>query len=290
MKWLRLYNEVYQDPKVQDLRPPLFKFWINFLCVASAQTVRGTVPSEAILARCLNLSKSSVARYCIELESLVLLHRNADGSLVPHRWEDRQRRGDDAAERKRLEREKSCDQMLAEASEEMSRDNVCTEEEEEREEEKTQMPPGSGSVVCVSQDRPIVESSSPPKPEKRKPPKVKLPDWIPFAEWQEFREMRAKIKKPLTPRAEQMAITELDGLREKGEDAATVLLQSVFHCWQSLYPVKVRDASDYSGSRTPKPPEPTPGYLLPMPSLAEKFGISPDRFAVPNSYQAGLDN
>ena len=35
MKWFRFYHEVYRDPKAYELRPELFRFWINFQCVAS---------------------------------------------------------------------------------------------------------------------------------------------------------------------------------------------------------------------------------------------------------------
>ena len=83
MKWFRFYHEAYRNPKVQDMRPELFKFWVNFLCIASESEPRGVVASEGHLRRALGLSKGTVVRYCRELEGLVLLHRSDAGALPP---------------------------------------------------------------------------------------------------------------------------------------------------------------------------------------------------------------
>lgn len=67
-----------------------------------------------------------------------------------------------------------------------------------------------------------------------------IPDWLPREEWRGFKAMRQKIKKPLTERAETMALRSLSALRDRGEDPAAVLDQSTLHCWQDLYPVAER--------------------------------------------------
>ncbi|HEX5183601.1 MAG TPA: hypothetical protein VFW19_10675 [Allosphingosinicella sp.] len=69
-----------------------------------------------------------------------------------------------------------------------------------------------------------------------------LPDWLPRDEWAGFKAMRTRIKKPLTHRAEQMALAELERLREGGQNPAAVLKQSEFHCWKGLFPVKSSEA------------------------------------------------
>ena len=33
MNWFRFYHGALHDPKVQSLRPELFKFWVNLLCL-----------------------------------------------------------------------------------------------------------------------------------------------------------------------------------------------------------------------------------------------------------------
>ena len=52
--------------------------------------------------------------------------------------------------------------------------------------------------------------------------------------------MRRKIKKPMTERAAAMALRKLGELRDKGENPAAVLDQSTLHCWQDLYPIRVK--------------------------------------------------
>lgn len=65
-----------------------------------------------------------------------------------------------------------------------------------------------------------------------------LPGWLPREEWDGFVEMRKKGKTPLTERAFNLAISELDKLRSQGQDPATVLNQSVMNGWKGLFPVK----------------------------------------------------
>lgn len=73
-----------------------------------------------------------------------------------------------------------------------------------------------------------------------------MPEWVPHPEWNGFKAMRTKIKKPLTERAIGMAVRKLERLRDEGQDPAAVLDQSTLHCWQDLYPVKDgRGGSDY---------------------------------------------
>jgi hypothetical protein len=75
-----------------------------------------------------------------------------------------------------------------------------------------------------------------------------IPDWLPAEAWQGYKDMRKKIRKPMTERAEQLAIATLDKLRAGGQDAAAVLDQSVMNSWQGLFPV-----AESRDSRTTRP-------------------------------------
>lgn len=64
-----------------------------------------------------------------------------------------------------------------------------------------------------------------------------------------FKEMRVKIKKPMTKRAEDMAISKL--IKLAGEDivlAVNILNQSTFKSWQDLFPLK-QDAESVSNNK-----------------------------------------
>ena len=53
-----------------------------------------------------------------------------------------------------------------------------------------------------------------------------------------FKEMRKKIKKPLTERAEKMLMTELNNLSSDPHIQAKILDQSTFYSWQGVYALK----------------------------------------------------
>ena len=81
------------------------------------------------------------------------------------------------------------------------------------------------------------------------PPFV-LPEHIPVEAWNGFEEMRNKIRKPMTDRARNGILGELDKLRgPPGE----ILDQSTMNCWQSVFELKDKKngpTNRNSGNRT----------------------------------------
>lgn len=55
---------------------------------------------------------------------------------------------------------------------------------------------------------------------------------------QAFGEMRRKIRKPLTGRAEALLLEKLKSLASGPEEQIAILNQSTIHCWQDLYPLR----------------------------------------------------
>ena len=55
----------------------------------------------------------------------------------------------------------------------------------------------------------------------------------------EFIKMRSTIKKPMTNRALKMLLAKLKTLGEAEEQQIPILEQSIFHCWQDIYSLKV---------------------------------------------------
>lgn len=84
----------------------------------------------------------------------------------------------------------------------------------------------------------IPTKEKPPKGGKKKNTPVILPDWMPLQAWEAFRQMREKIRKPLTAYAERLAITKLEKFRMKGHDPTEILNQSTFSDYQDLYEPK----------------------------------------------------
>ncbi|KKM97455.1 hypothetical protein LCGC14_1167790 [marine sediment metagenome] len=92
MKWFRFYAEALNDPKVQRLPGPLFKFWVNILCLA--QEHDGVLPDLKGIAygtrtrpvRCQASVKALQARGLLD---------TTPGGLMPHNWSSRQYKSDD---------------------------------------------------------------------------------------------------------------------------------------------------------------------------------------------------
>jgi hypothetical protein len=122
-------------------------------------------------------------------------------------------------------------------------------------------PPNSGSESGIKKPEiaehsgkvtPIKRGSQPPdslipdspNPESRKTKAADaavafaLPDWVPVDDWRAFDEHRRKAKKPMTERAKQLVVIELDKLRKAGHAPSAVLQQSVRRGWLDVFPLK----------------------------------------------------
>jgi len=74
--------------------------------------------------------------------------------------------------------------------------------------------------------------------ERKEENKGIFPEWIPQEEFEEYRKMRLKIKKPMTDRAVLLAIRELEKLKGEGHEPKQVLEQSILNSWQGLFPLR----------------------------------------------------
>ncbi len=107
MKWFRFYHDAIHDPKVQSLRGDAYKFWVNLLCIASAQPERGSLPPLSNIAFTLHLKPDRVEKLINDFVETGLVDEGEDGRRRIHNWAERQRASDDVAERVRRSRERS---------------------------------------------------------------------------------------------------------------------------------------------------------------------------------------
>lgn len=63
------------------------------------------------------------------------------------------------------------------------------------------------------------------------------PDFVPSDLWKDFKEMRVKIKAPMTKKAEELAFGKLQKLKDDGEDIIKVIEQSIYNDWKGLFKV-----------------------------------------------------
>jgi hypothetical protein len=99
MKWFRFYDGALHDPKVQRLPAPLFKDWVNLLCLASQNEPRGQLPDVPQIAFGLHKSLTATTRVLTSLTELGLLDSDGNGQRRPHNWDRRQFLSDDVGKR-----------------------------------------------------------------------------------------------------------------------------------------------------------------------------------------------
>jgi len=102
MKWFRYWAEALDDDKVQALPGPLFKHWVNLLCVASYNN--GEIANLRQAAFRLRLPPRRAKKVIDKLVERGLLEPGGEG-WAPHNWAGRQFASDDVASRVRKHRQ-----------------------------------------------------------------------------------------------------------------------------------------------------------------------------------------
>ena len=67
---------------------------------------------------------------------------------------------------------------------------------------------------------------------------VVLPGWLNTEAWEEFKQHRKDLKKPMTPLAERKAINLLARLKLKGQDVYSIINTSIINGWSGLFEPK----------------------------------------------------
>ena len=90
-RWFRFYASAVDDPKIQTLPDPLFRTWINLLCLASKAD--GVIPGGKQLSFGLRLSDALTKKRLDALIAVGLIDRTESG-FTPHNWSERQFQSD----------------------------------------------------------------------------------------------------------------------------------------------------------------------------------------------------
>ena len=103
MAWFRVYDALLDNPKVQKLKPELFKALINLWCLAKRHG--GTLPAKDDIAFALRVPQATAERWVLDLWEAGLLD-DKDGTVRPHDWSDHQYESDNVAARVKKHRAK----------------------------------------------------------------------------------------------------------------------------------------------------------------------------------------
>lgn len=95
-RWFRLYEGLVDDPKVQRLRPEMFKALVNLWCLASRNG--GVLPPLVDIAFGLRMTEEQAKIILDELETVNLVDETRAGK-TPHNWSGRQHDNRDGTQR-----------------------------------------------------------------------------------------------------------------------------------------------------------------------------------------------
>jgi len=109
-----------------------------------------------------------------------------------------------------------------------------------------------------------------------------LPDWIPTETWEQFLEMRKRIKKPPTDYAIKLLIDKLSRFRSNGQDVKQVLEKSITSGWQDVFEIKGNPA-DNIRLTVPASNEPDPALLKIKEDEKKTRPPTPEELAIFNS-------
>lgn len=72
---------------------------------------------------------------------------------------------------------------------------------------------------------------------------IVLPDWLPSEIWDEFKQHRKQLKKPMSELAQKKSIKQLEKMMSEGQDIVEVIEASIANGWQGLFNIKSQGES-----------------------------------------------
>ena len=222
MQWFRMYAEFASDAKVQMMDEKYQRRLVMLFCLRCNVTSPLPVTEEALHVTFTDEEVSFQLRIGMEewiKTKRVFVEKGfIDESNCVLNWDKRNMRSDSSLERVRRYREKK----KKESNSVNKNDN-----------ESVTLQKRKSNAL----DKNRIDSKK--RLDKSNPKKVfVLPDWIDSQDWKDFVEMRNRVRKPLTDRAKQLAVMDLEKLKDEGESISDVIKQSIKNSWQGFFRVK----------------------------------------------------
>lgn len=206
LPWFRMYESFAADPVIQSLAFEDQRHYVVILCLKCQgvldRPITGT-NRERVICRGLGLDPTTANEAKRRLMEVMLIDEN----WQPLGWSKRQFKSDDSTQRVRKYRKNK----------------------------------DAGNVTETLLKRDCNAPEQIKKQNRKEPPKSPnggLPEWLNPDDWTAFKEHRRRLRKPMTPRAETLAINELARLVAKGYTATELINHAILKGWQSIYEPK----------------------------------------------------
>ena len=243
VKWIKITTDVFDDEKILLIESlpeadSIIVIWFKLLCLAGKQNNSGvfimgnSMPyTDKMLATIFRRKETTVQlaletfeRYgMIEMVDNVVTIPNWNKHQTLDSYEKKKER-DRLYQAERRAMQKAIVQKSSDESFDKSSDVVISEEEKEKEEDKKEN-------------------------KKRNTPTVYYPtDDLLNQTFTDYVEMRKKLKSPMTERAIQLAMSNLEKLSGGDNDTAVQILeQSIMNSWKGLFPLKEEKRTSNAG-------------------------------------------
>lgn len=236
LPWLKLWHSFLDSVKIQSVTEALRARYVNLLCVACKFGQNGKLPDITQVAFMIRLSSDEAQETLEKLIDARLIERRGKAYYI-HDWDQWQhKKSRDAEKQKRY------------------RDNVRTLRNEECNNPVTRYITDGNASPRVREELEIEkerDKKTPLKSPKGEAFRFVLPDWIPKQDWDDYIEMRKKIRKPATERAKELVIAKLLRLQAEGNSPVEVLRQSIMQCHQGVWPIAIPFANKNGIHHTP---------------------------------------
>jgi hypothetical protein len=104
-----------------------------------------------------------------------------------------------------------------------------------------------GKHLQLRNENDKVENIKPKKEKQVKQIQIEkiIPELMEYeSTWEEYVKHRAEIKKPMTVRAQNIAMVKLLNWKKEGQDVEKIMQDSIMNGWQGLFPVKQQGAKN----------------------------------------------
>ncbi|HJX33914.1 MAG TPA: hypothetical protein VJ373_01945 [Desulfatiglandales bacterium] len=112
--------------------------------------------------------------------------------------------------------------------------SICNWEEYQNNEQQIEQQMNSQRTAS---EQPVNTINNNKKEKNNKEPLV-LPDWLDKELWNDFKEHRKKLRRPMSQKAEQILIKKMEHLMSQGEDPKYLLITAIERGWLSVFPSK----------------------------------------------------
>lgn len=229
-----------KDAALQSCSVAAQGLWINALCIAHEcdpyghLTVNGKPMTAAQIGRLVGISPKEADRLIAELEDAGVLNRTEEGAIYSRRMVRDEQSRETRAEIGRQNGIKGKDFGA------MGAQHGAKGGRPKKEENPAETPPPEPGQKPPQNPRPSSSSSSSSSKDKEAelPLDFVLPDWMPTEAWDGYVAMRKKQRKPMTDRARDLKVAELQRFRDEGYDIEAILDKSTANSWTDIYAPK----------------------------------------------------